>query len=50
MTVLEAAVELIRECDINRILAATHRDTDADHRALAEARHRYERLRRRRAH
>lgn len=37
-----AALDLIREGDIARTLHAVGRDTDADHRALTEARRRYE--------
>ena len=45
MTAYEAALELIREGDTCRLLARVGRDTATDHRALNEARARYDETR-----
>lgn len=47
VTLLEAALDLIRQADINRTLAWVGRITTADQIALAEALCRYEQTRRR---
>lgn len=47
-SILTAALDLIREGDIVRTLAAVGRDTSNDHNAHYKARYRYERARRRR--
>lgn len=48
MTTYEAAVELIRQGDVCRLLHEVHRDNDNDHRALNKARRRYDSTRRQR--
>lgn len=47
MSRYQAAIVLIREADVNRLLAEVHRDTNSDHRALTEAFDRYDKARRR---
>ncbi len=44
MTRYEAACELIREINLNLVLVEVGRDTETDHRALHEARTRFDQI------